>query len=293
MDESVELTETTDAPPPESNPKEKIKKKAGRNLPAAIGVGVVLGGGAVASLFLYRPAFIGLVIVMVSIGTWELWRSCKRAGRTITVIPNIIGGAGIMISAYSLGLEAMLAATFVTAGAVLLWRESEGDPDTALHDINVSVFALAYLPMLASFVMLMLAEVGEMAVLAFVLATIFSDTGGYAAGVLFGKHPMAPKISPKKSWEGFLGSLIGSSLAAIAVILLWGQVPWWVGFILGPLVAVMATIGDLSESLLKRDLGIKDMGSILPGHGGILDRVDSLIVVAPVAYLVLRTAVLL
>jgi phosphatidate cytidylyltransferase len=126
---------------------------------------------------------------------------------------------------------------------------------------------------------------------AFIVATVASDTGGYIAGVLFGKHPMAPTISPKKSWEGFTGSLLfGIGLGIVTVVYaLDGD--WWVGILLGVAGVVFGTLGDLSESLIKRDLGIKDMGDLLPGHGGLMDRLDSLIAVAPICWLILFTLV--
>jgi phosphatidate cytidylyltransferase len=142
---------------------------------------------------------------------------------------------------------------------------------------------------MGAFVMLMLHESdGPQRVIAFLLATIASDVGGYATGVLFGKHPMAPNISPKKSWEGFAGSMITGIAMGIATIVYLLHGPWWVGILLGVAGVVMATLGDLAESLIKRDLGIKDMGELLPGHGGLMDRLDSLIAVAPVAWLIMN-----
>ena len=148
------------------------------------------------------------------------------------------------------------------------------------------------MPLLGAFVVLMLVPAdGAMRVVVFIVGVVASDTGGYVAGVLAGKHPMAPTISPKKSWEGFAGSVIGSGIACwLTVTYLLDGRPW-VGVLLGVAVAVTATLGDLSESLVKRDLGIKDMGRILPGHGGLMDRLDSILMVAPVAWLVLDTLV--
>ena len=132
---------------------------------------------------------------------------------------------------------------------------------------------------------------GAARVLVFMICVVASDVGGYTAGVLAGKHPMAPTISPKKSWEGFAGSLLFGIAAGIATITYALDGDWWVGIILGVAGVVFATLGDLSESLIKRDLGIKDMGDLLPGHGGLMDRLDSLIAVAPVAWLILHTLV--
>ncbi|MDD9205058.1 phosphatidate cytidylyltransferase, partial [Georgenia sp. 10Sc9-8] len=152
------------------------------------------------------------------------------------------------------------------------------------------IFCAAYVSLLAGFAMLLLAmEQGSWLVLAFVLVVIANDVGGYVAGVLLGRTPLAPTISPKKSWEGLGGSLVLAG-AVGAGMLHWfvdgGQ--WWGGVLLGLAAVLTATTGDLAESLLKRDLGLKDMGSLLPGHGGIMDRLDSLLITAPVSYVVLR-----
>jgi phosphatidate cytidylyltransferase len=138
---------------------------------------------------------------------------------------------------------------------------------------------------------MLLEDDGPWRVVAFIVATIASDIGGFVAGVLFGKHPMAPTISPKKSWEGFAGSLIVGIGAGIGTVVYGLDGHWWAGVVLGIAGVVFATLGDLSESLIKRDLGIKDMGDLLPGHGGLMDRLDSLIAVAPVAWLILHTLV--
>jgi phosphatidate cytidylyltransferase len=169
-----------------------------------------------------------------------------------------------------------------------VWRLSEG-ADGFVRDSSAGMFALSYLFLMGSFVLLMLAETdGPWRVVAFIVATIASDTGGYAAGVLAGKHPMAPSISPKKSWEGFAGSLVTGVVAGVLTVTMALEGDWWVGVLLGIAGVVMATLGDLSESLIKRDLGIKDMGDLLPGHGGLMDRLDSLIAVAPVAWVILH-----
>jgi phosphatidate cytidylyltransferase len=158
---------------------------------------------------------------------------------------------------------------------------------------TASVFTLVYVPFLGSFVALLLAEGGAVhfdrwdegvkGIVVFILVTIASDIGGYAAGVLFGKHPMAPVISPKKSWEGFAGSLLSCVAAGWALVTYFLEGDWWVGVALGLIAVVMATLGDLCESVIKRDLGIKDMSHVIPGHGGLMDRLDSLLAtVAPI-----------
>ena len=148
------------------------------------------------------------------------------------------------------------------------------------------------MPLLAGFAALLLApDDGAGRVIAFIVTVVCSDVGGFAAGVLFGKHPMAPSISPKKSWEGMAGSLSACMLAGVLLIGLMLGGPWWAGLIFGAAIAVSATVGDLGESLIKRDLGIKDMGDLLPGHGGLMDRMDSLLPSAAIAYLLLAVFV--
>jgi len=125
----------------------------------------------------------------------------------------------------------------------------------------------------------------------FILAVVLSDTGGYAAGVLFGRHKLAPRVSPAKSWEGLGGSLVMTIVGTAVSVPLLLDGAWWQGALIGAAVVVTATLGDLGESLLKRDLGVKDMGSLLPEHGGVMDRLDSLLPTAPVVALLLAATI--
>jgi phosphatidate cytidylyltransferase len=265
--------------------------RAGRNLPAAIGVGVLLGALVLASLFIRKEAFVALVAVAVALAVWELTHAF--AGRRIRVplVPALVGGLGMVVSAFAAGEEALLVAFALTALAVLLWRVVEG-VQGAVRDVAAGVFTAAYVPFLAAFTMLMLAaDDGPKRIIVFVLVTIASDIGGYAVGVVAGKHPLAPSVSPKKSWEGLGGSVLACLAAGILSVVFLLDGSWWAGAVLGLAAVVTATVGDLSESLLKRDLGIKDMGSLLPGHGGVLDRIDSLLPTAPVAFVLLAVLV--
>lgn len=268
-------------PPPER------RSRAGRNLPAAIGVGVALGAVIVLSLYVWKPAFVGVVVVAVVLALWELTNAFHAGRVRVPVVPLAVGAVAIVVSAYAGGTEPMVVALTLTVLATLLWRLPE-NPRGYVRDVTAGVFATMYVPFLAAFAALLVREAdGADRVTVFVLLTVLSDVGGYAAGVLFGKHPMAPSVSPKKSWEGFAGSALFCAVGgAVALpVLLGGQA--WEGVLVGLAVMTVATLGDLGESMIKRDLGIKDMGSLLPGHGGLMDRLDSLLLSAPVTYLLL------
>ncbi|GAA0209286.1 MULTISPECIES: phosphatidate cytidylyltransferase [unclassified Aeromicrobium] len=279
----------TDGPLDEPDPAVAQKKsRAGRNLPAAIAVGAALGGTVVASLFLFKDLFVAVVVLALGVGLWELARALGKAGITVPFLPVLTGGTLMLLGAYYGGMETAAVAMALTVIGTLVWRLSDG-ADGFVRDASAGLFCLSYLHLMGVFVMLMLVEDdGPWRIVAFIVATVASDIGGYIAGVLFGKHPMAPTISPKKSWEGFTGSLVFGIGAGIGTVVLGLDGDWWVGVLLGVAGVVMATLGDLSESLVKRDLGIKDMGDLLPGHGGLMDRLDSLIAVAPVAWLILH-----
>ncbi|EWC62624.1 Phosphatidate cytidylyltransferase [Actinokineospora spheciospongiae] len=262
--------------------------RAGRNLPAAIGVGVTLGAVVLLSLFLVRHVFIGVVALAVAVSTWELAGALKRgAGIAVPLWPVLLGGQAMVWLAWPFGRAGVFAAFAVTVLVCLLWR-LRGGVDGYLRDTSAAVFALAYVPLFASFAaMLVLPDDGIYRVVCFLILVVSSDTGGYIAGVLFGRHPMAPVISPKKSWEGFAGSMVaGIAAGALTVtLLLDGQ--WWQGVLFGMALVPTATLGDLVESVIKRDLGVKDMGTLLPGHGGLMDRMDSLLPSAVVSWLLL------
>ncbi|MGW7756840.1 phosphatidate cytidylyltransferase [Streptomyces violaceusniger] len=265
------------------------KKSAGRNLRAAIGVGIGLGVIIVASLFIYKPVFVGVVAVAVVVGLWELTsRLTERKDIRVPLVPLAVGGVAMIVAGYVRGAQGAVVAVALTALAVLVWRMTE-PPDNYLRDVTAGVFAAFYVPFLATFVALMLdTGDGPWRVLTFLLLTVVSDTGAYAVGWRFGKHPLAPRISPGKTREGLLGAVAFAMVAgALCMQYLIDDGVWWQGLLLGLAVAVSATLGDLGESMIKRDLGIKDMGKLLPGHGGIMDRLDSLLPTAPVAWLLL------
>lgn len=269
------------APPP--------APKAGRNLPAAITVGVLLGAAVLVSLLTVRHIFVGIVAVAVAMGTYELAGALKRgADIRVTLWPALIGGQAMVWLSWPFGRDGLLAAFVLTILACLVWRLT-GGADGYVRDAGASVLTAAYVPLFASFAaMMVVAEDGVARVVAFLIVVVCNDVGGYTTGAKLGRHPMAPNISPKKSWEGFAGSMIlGTAAGTLAVVfLLEGQ--WWQGALFGAALVCTATIGDLVESLIKRDLGIKDMGTLLPGHGGLMDRLDSLLPSAVASWLLLR-----
>lgn len=262
--------------------------RAGRNLPAAIGVGVSLGVVVVASVFFVKDAFVAVVVIALGIGMVEVSRAFRTAGIQVPILPVLTGGSAMLIGAFYGGIETAAVAMALTVVGTLIWRLSDG-VEGFVRDSSAGIFLLSYLPLMGVFAMLMLDEKdGQWRIVAFIVATVASDVGGYITGVLFGKHPMAPTISPKKSWEGFVGSMTFGMIAGFLTVTYGLDGRWWVGLLLGAVGGVMATFGDLSESLIKRDIGIKDMGDLLPGHGGVMDRLDSLVAVAPFAWLVLH-----
>jgi phosphatidate cytidylyltransferase len=274
----------------QSSPPPAQPSRAGRNLPAAIGVGVVLGGLAVLTLLTVKATFLLYMGAVLVVALTELTGAFAKRDIQIPVIPVAAGGSAVLTCQYWLGSRAALAALALTVVAIIVWRLPGGSTGY-VKDVTAGVFAVAYLPFLASFVAAMLAQAdGPRRVLTFVILTICSDIGGYAAGITLGRgsrHPMAPVISPKKTWEGLAGSIAACLVAgAVAVpLLLHGHA--WQGLLIGAAAVLAATLGDLAESMIKRDLDIKDMGTLLPGHGGILDRLDSLLVCAPVVWLLL------
>jgi phosphatidate cytidylyltransferase len=265
--------------------------RAGRDLGAAIGVGLGLGAVIIASLVLWRPAFLAVLVAAVLVGVVELTGALKAGGFRAPLVPLLVGAVAMQALAWSRGPTGLVTAFLATALAVVLWRLAHG-PAGYLRDSAAGVLVALYVPLLAGFAALLLVpDDGVARVIIFIATVVCSDVGGYAAGVLFGKHPMAPSISPKKSWEGMAGSVTACMAIATLLIPLWLGGPWWAGLVFGAALAVSATVGDLAESLIKRDLGIKDMGNLLPGHGGLMDRLDSLLPSAAVAYLLLTVLV--
>ncbi|WP_120519683.1 phosphatidate cytidylyltransferase [Arthrobacter celericrescens] len=275
--------------------------KAGRNLPAAIGVGLFLLVVVLGGLLVLPLGFVLVTTAFAVLGVWEIFRAMDANGGTLLpIIPVMTGTVAMPLAAYFGGLESLLFAFLLSCGAVLLWRSLESAAG-APRSIFAGVFTLSWVPFLISFAILPLHSTGGATTAGFwpggqvppgawqiavmLLLVVSNDTFGYLVGALFGRHPMAPKISPKKSWEGFAGSVAGAMLIGVLASIFLLDRPWWVGVVLAVGMVAAATAGDLAESMVKRELGVKDMSSILPGHGGVMDRLDSIVFAAPVAFI--------
>jgi phosphatidate cytidylyltransferase len=266
----------------------KTKRSAGRNLPAAIAVGVSLVLVVLASLVIWPPAFLGVIAVAAGVGAWEMTRAIRSSGARPPLIPLVCGALLMIGLAWYDGPDSMLLGLVVTVLAAAVWRL--GDGVAALRrDLTASLLVAVYVPFLISFaVLVQLPDAdgdGKWRVLCTLLAVVLSDTGGYAAGVFLGKHKMAPSISPGKTWEGFVGSVCAAAIGSALLLYYLLGIPSYWGLLFGAVISVVAVAGDLAESMLKRDLGVKDMSNLLPGHGGLMDRLDSILFAVPTAYL--------
>ena len=286
------MTDHAAAPP-------RKKRSAGRDLPAAIAVGVGLVALLVLTLAFWHWGFILLAALMLSLGAIEVHQAMKRLGMNAAIIPIVLGTVGMIVGTYAAATvpdallwrmpwhSVLLMFLGATVLAALIVRFPKGH-ENFVRDASASVFIIGYIALLGSFTALILAgENGAARMVTFLLCVVANDTGGYAVGVLLGRTPMAPAISPKKTWEGLTGSLgfaiVAGSVLAHFVL----DVGWWVGAFVGIVCVFFGTAGDLIESSIKRDVGIKDMSSILPGHGGVMDRLDSMLVAAAPAWLVM------
>ncbi|MFZ2173940.1 MAG: phosphatidate cytidylyltransferase [Rhodococcus sp. (in: high G+C Gram-positive bacteria)] len=283
-------------PVSESGVRPAAPSKAGRNLPAAIAVGGGLGVGVILILLYLPLAWFGVVSVAMAVATWEVTKRLRESDISVPRIPLILGGQAVLWLGWPFGPVGVLSAFAGTALVCMVWRLFDHGLKTApqnfLRDSAITVFVAAWVPLFASFALLMVRQDdGAGRVLCLMIGVVCSDVGGYAAGVLFGKHPMVPAISPKKSWEGFFGSLLFCVIGSILTVTLILDENSMIGVLLGIVLVVTATLGDLIESQVKRELGIKDMGTLLPGHGGIMDRLDSLLPSAFVTWLVLTALV--
>ncbi|MCV7193888.1 phosphatidate cytidylyltransferase [Mycolicibacterium brumae] len=277
----------------ETTPPAPKQSRAGRNLPAAITVGVLLGGLVIVTLAVLPIwVWVAIVGVAIAVATHEVCSRLGEAGYSIPLIPLLVGGQAMIWLTWWFGPTGALGGFAATMLVCLIWRLLAQGPNAApqnyLRDVAVTMLLAAWIPLCGAFAALLIyPDNGRAALFTIMLAVVFSDIGGYTAGVLFGKHPMVPAISPKKSWEGFTGSLIaGTGMAVFSVVFLMDQ-QWWIGIPLGIFLVITGTLGDLVESQFKRDLGIKDMSTLLPGHGGLMDRIDSILLSMAAGWLVL------
>jgi phosphatidate cytidylyltransferase len=283
------------ATPVAGTPVEEPQKKAsraGRNLPAAIAVGALMGGTLIAVLLFASYGWLVILAVAIPIATHEVTRRLREAGYAIPIVPLLIGGQAMIWLTWPFGAAGALGAFAGTVVVCMIWRlVGQGlshAPKNYVRDVSATVFLAAWVPLFASFgALLIYPDDGAERVLCLMLGVAFSDIGGYIAGVLFGKHLMVPAISPKKSWEGLGGSLLFGVTASLLSVVFLLDKPWWAGVALGLMLVITATLGDLVESQFKRDLGIKDMGTLLPGHGGLMDRIDGMLPSAVATWIVL------
>jgi phosphatidate cytidylyltransferase len=236
-----------------------------------------LGALVIGTLYTVKELFLLVLMGAVGVGVVELTQAFGSRGIKVPTVPVLGGMVAMLAGAYWGGPVWLLGAFVVVVFVLLIWRMFSAGTAGYVRDATASVFILVYPPLLAGFAALLLAPGdGRERVVIFIAVTVASDIGGYIAGVLFGKHQMTV-ISPKKTWEGLAGSVIACVVVGAWLVnwLMGGQ--FWQGALIGALAALLATVGDLIESMIKRDLGIKDLGSILPGHGGLMDRLDSLV----------------
>jgi phosphatidate cytidylyltransferase len=264
---------------------ERIKQRTGRDLLGAIAIGLLLGVVLVLSLIIWKPVFLVFVLAAAGSGIFEIARALQGSGRRIDLVPHVLGLIAMVISAWFLPLWIHWVVVCAAVVLVVAWRlvaqaiARGGRSAVAVwRDVLAGALVQLYVPFSASLAIILLRqEHGEWWVLAFIIIAIVADTAAYATGLSFGKHPMAPRVSPKKTWEGFAGAVAGAIVAGILLAAFMLSLPWATGIIIGVVILITATIGDLGESMIKRDLGIKDMSSWIPGHGGVLDRLDSIL----------------
>jgi len=260
---------------------EAINKRAGRKLLPSIGVGIAILTLVIASLsFFDRVLFIILALAFVYRGIWEMNRALSRADVELCW-SLYISATIIFLAAWFQGIAGIAVATAFTIPLTLVALLTRGPKDFVRNSF-ASIFTLAYIPFLASFLLVLAEEEnGLRRIMTLVALVACNDTFGYLFGVLLGKHKIAPKISPKKSWEGLIGSIIFTALGGALMFTIYFEQSWWFGALVGLGAVVTATSGDFIESAIKRDLDLKDMGALLPGHGGVLDRLDSVLLTSP------------
>ena len=267
---------------------EAINKKAGRKLVPSIAVGLSLLGLIWFSLSVYKELFLVVLATAVVLGIREIVRAFNSRSIPISFPSLSIAAIGLLGAAWIDGIAGLAIATAISF-PILLIRLLLNGPEGFVGKATATTFTLLYLPFLAGFLILLATPSnGFQRVMTFVVLVGCNDTFGYFVGVLFGKHPLVPTISPKKTWEGLAGSVVFTIIGGCLAFHYIMNMHWWIGIIVGLMIVFTATCGDLIESAMKRDLSLKDMGTLLPGHGGMLDRLDSVVLSAPAMWLALE-----
>jgi phosphatidate cytidylyltransferase len=273
---------------------ERLQERTGRNIISAVIIGVAMGGSLILSLVFIKSLFMVFSGLLLGMSSFELATALRKMGRRVPRTPAVLTTLAAIPAAYFWGILAAAAVIAAGVGVTAVWRLIEallgGHPATRYEfarDIGAAAFVQGYVSLLGSFVVALVAQPeGQWWALAFLLIVISVDTGAYVSGLNFGKHPLAPKISPKKTWEGFAGAALFAMVVGVLLSIFMLGEAWWFGLIFGLIILVTATLGDLGESHLKRTIGIKDMSSWLAGHGGFLDRLDSILPSSLAAYVV-------
>lgn len=270
--------------------------EGGRSLSKSVLYGVLLGALFLLSILIVRELFVVLVMAAVAFGVWELATALRQKNWYVPRVPAAVGAVLIMPATYIWGPKGQWGFTLATSVALMIWRlvhilwekrrSIEQTFAETIKDLAAAAFVVVYVPLTLSFSVLLLArkEDGSAWVLSFVVPVALIDTFGYLVGRKLGKHKLAPGVSPKKTWEGLAASIIAGLVSTTLLVWLVAGRPWYFGALLGGFLILAAVFGDLAESLIKRDLGVKDMSSLLPGHGGIMDRLDSMLPAALVTY---------
>jgi len=267
---------------------EAINKRAGRKLFPSIAVSLSLVALIWFALAYRREIFAVVVAVAVLLGIREIVRAFSARGIYISSAGLIIAALALSYATWNGGVAGLAVATAIAIPVLLIQLLTRG-PEGFVASATATTFSLLYLPFLGGFLILLgRTSTGLERVMTFVVLVGCNDTFGYIVGVLIGKHALVPKISPKKSWEGLIGSLVFTTAGGILSFIYILEMQWWIGAVVGLMIVFTATCGDLIESAMKRDLALKDMGSLLPGHGGMLDRLDSVLISAPALWLALE-----
>ncbi|MEN9992984.1 MAG: hypothetical protein RLY83_554 [Actinomycetota bacterium] len=267
--------------------------EGGRSLSKSVFYGLLLGAAFLLSILIYKELFIVLVSTAIGFGAWELATALRQKDWYVPRVPAVVGSVLIMPATYIWGSIGQWGFTLAMSVSLMVWRlvhilwekrrSIEQTFAATIRDLAAAAFVIVYLPLTLSFSILLLKHDAAW-VLCFVVPVALIDTFGYLVGRKLGKHKLAPGVSPKKTWEGLLASIVAGVVSSVSLVVFVAHKPWWAGLILGAVLILAAVFGDLAESLIKRDLGIKDMSSLLPGHGGIMDRLDSLLPAALVTY---------